>query len=157
MSKIGGKPTMSKHSWRNLACFQPYPPGHLLWMLLREQYYHVGRYDDQCTRWTTLRQERDQVVSKFTNVFHTLRSKLGIKDFDQNLSLKYCGFMQKYLQKEMVFLDISSLGAAYWYVVKIEKKFKQRNKKSFGYANASQQKMGRGSLNTQTKWPSKDN
>ena len=49
----------------------------------------------------------------------------------------------------MEVLDISSLGDAYQYAVKI--------KQSFGYANASQQKTGRGSLNTQTKWPSKYN
>ena len=57
----------------------------------------------------------------------------------------------------MEFLDISSSGAAYQYAVKIEYKFKQWNKQNSGYANASQQKMGEGSLNTQTKWPSKDN
>ena len=57
----------------------------------------------------------------------------------------------------MEFLDISSLGAAYHSVVKIEQKFKQRNRWDFGYVNASQQKMGKGSLNTQTKWLSKDN
>ena len=47
---------------------------------LKEQYYPVISYDDQYTRWTTLQQERDQTVSEFTNVFHTLRTKLGIKD-----------------------------------------------------------------------------
>jgi hypothetical protein len=31
------------------------------------------------TRWTTLQQERDQTVPKFTNVFHTLRTKMVIK------------------------------------------------------------------------------
>jgi hypothetical protein len=47
--------------------------------VIKEQYYHVGSYDDLYTRWTTLRQERDQTVPEFTNVFHTLRTKLGIK------------------------------------------------------------------------------
>ena len=46
---------------------------------LKEQYYPIGSYDDQYTRRTTLRQERDQAVSEFTNVFQTLRTKLGIK------------------------------------------------------------------------------
>ena len=45
--------------------------------------------------------------------------------------------MHKYIQIEMEFLDISSLEAAYWYVVKIEHKFKQRNKQEFGFVNAS--------------------
>jgi hypothetical protein len=47
---------------------------------IKEQYYPVGSYEDQYTRWTTLRQERDQTVPDFTNIFHTLRTKLGIKD-----------------------------------------------------------------------------
>jgi hypothetical protein len=29
---------------------------------IKEKYYHVGSYEDQYTRWTTLRQERDQTV-----------------------------------------------------------------------------------------------
>jgi hypothetical protein len=29
---------------------------------IKEQYYHVGSYDDLYTRWTTLRHERDQTV-----------------------------------------------------------------------------------------------
>jgi hypothetical protein len=47
---------------------------------IKEQYYPVGKYDDLYTKWTTLRQERDQVVLDFTNIFHTLRTKLIIKD-----------------------------------------------------------------------------
>jgi hypothetical protein len=48
--------------------------------VIKEQYYLVGSYDDLYTRWTTLRQQRDQRVLEFTNVFHTLCTKLGIKD-----------------------------------------------------------------------------
>jgi hypothetical protein len=47
---------------------------------IKEQYYPVGIYDDQYTKWTTLSQERGQAVQDFTNIFHTLRTKLGIKD-----------------------------------------------------------------------------
>jgi hypothetical protein len=46
---------------------------------IKEQYYPVGSYDDLYTKWTTLRQERDQAVPDFTNIFHTLRTKMGIK------------------------------------------------------------------------------
>jgi hypothetical protein len=46
---------------------------------IKEQYYLVGSYDDLYTKWTTLRQERDQAMPDFTNIFHTLRTKLGIK------------------------------------------------------------------------------
>jgi hypothetical protein len=95
---------------------------------VKEQYYPVGNYEDQYMRWTTLRKERGQVVSEFTNTFHTLRTKLGIKDSEQHLVLKYCGALHRYIQTEMDFMDISSLGVAYRYVVKIEKTFKQQNK-----------------------------
>jgi hypothetical protein len=47
---------------------------------VKEQYYPVGNYEDQYVRWTTLQQERGQAVPEFTNTFHTLRTKLGIKD-----------------------------------------------------------------------------
>jgi hypothetical protein len=56
----------------------------------------------------------------------------------------------------MEFLDISSLGAAYRYVVKIEQKFKQQNKREFGSANMQQPKYGKGGPNSQAKGQSKD-
>jgi hypothetical protein len=49
---------------------------------VKEQYYPVGNYDDQYMRWATLRQEKGQEVFNFTNTFHNLRAKLGIKDFE---------------------------------------------------------------------------
>jgi hypothetical protein len=63
-------------------------------------------------------------VTEFTNTFHTLHTKLGIKDFERNLVLKYRRALHRYIQNEMDFLDISSLGVANRYVVKIEKKFR---------------------------------
>jgi hypothetical protein len=47
--------------------------------VVKEQYYPVGNYEDQYMRWTTLCQERGQAVPEFTNTFHTLHTKLGIK------------------------------------------------------------------------------
>jgi hypothetical protein len=47
---------------------------------IKEQYYHVVSYDDLYTEWTTLWQERDQAEQDFTNIFHALLTKLGIKD-----------------------------------------------------------------------------
>jgi hypothetical protein len=47
---------------------------------VKEQYYPIGNYEEQYMRWTTLQQERGQAVPEFTNTFHTLRTKLGIKD-----------------------------------------------------------------------------
>jgi hypothetical protein len=44
---------------------------------VKKQYYPVGNYEDQYMRWTTLKQERDQMVPEFTNTFHTLHTKYG--------------------------------------------------------------------------------
>ena len=59
-------------------------------------------------------------MPEFSNIFHTLRTKLGIRDFERYLVLKYRGFLHKYIQTETKFLDILSLGAAYRYAIKIE-------------------------------------
>jgi hypothetical protein len=55
----------------------------------------------------------------------------------------------------MEFLDISSLGAAYQYAVKIEQKPKQKTHQ-FGPGNPSQQKQGKGIPNLQKKGQRKD-
>jgi hypothetical protein len=81
--------------------------------VVKEQYYLVDNYEDQYMRWTTLRQEKIQKVLEFTNTFHTLRTKMGIKDSEQHLVLKYHGALHRYIQTEMDFLNISSLGVAY--------------------------------------------
>eukprot|EP00253_Pinus_taeda_P002556 PITA_02556 len=106
---------------------------------IKEQYYPVESYEDQYIKWTTLWQGRDQDVPKFTNIFHTLRTKLGIKDTEQHLILKYHGFLHKYIQEEIEYLNISSLGTTYQYAIKVEKKFKQK-KRDFGSANLKQWK-----------------
>jgi hypothetical protein len=64
--------------------------------------------------------------------------------------LKYRGGLHRYIQAEMEFLDISSLGAAYRYVVKIEQKLKQKMRQ-FGPGNPSHQKKVKGSPNPQNK------
>jgi hypothetical protein len=79
-------------------------------------------------------------VHEMMNLFHTLRTKLGIKDSEKHLVLKYHSCLHRYIQEEMEFLDISSLGVAYRYAAKIEQKFKQK-KRDFGSAN---QKQGKG-------------
>jgi hypothetical protein len=72
-----------------------------------------------CTKWTTLWQEREQSVPEFRNIFHTLCTKLGIKDSERHLVVKYRDGLHRYIQAKMEFLDISSLGVAYQYAVKI--------------------------------------
>jgi hypothetical protein len=84
--------------------------------------------------------------ARFTNIFHTLCTKLGIKYLKRHLVLKYRGALHRYIQTKMEFLDISSLGTAYRYVVKIEQKLKQKTQK-FGPGNPSQQKPGKGGPN----------
>jgi hypothetical protein len=79
-------------------------------------------------------------VPDFTNIFHTLRTKLGIKDSERHLVLKYRGALHRYIQTEMEFLDISSLGAAYRYAVKIEQKLKQKTRQ-FGPQDKQLTKM----------------
>jgi hypothetical protein len=91
---------------------------------IKEQYYPVRSYEDQYTIWTILRQEKDQTIPDFTNIFHTMHTKLGIKDSECHLVLKYHGCLHRYIQIEMDFLDITSLGTTYRYAVKIKHKFK---------------------------------
>jgi hypothetical protein len=100
-------------------------------------------------RWTTLWQERGQTVSEFTNTFHTLHTKLGIKDSERHLVLKYRGALHRYIQTKMDFLDISSLGVAYRYVVKIEQKFRHQKKWEFRSANLQQPKYDKDGPNKQ--------
>jgi hypothetical protein len=105
---------------------------------VKEKYYPVDNYEYQYMRWTTPRQEKRQKVTEFTNNFHNLRTNMGIKDSEWNLVLKYRGALHRYIQTKMDFLNISSLGVAYRYFVKIEHKFRHRNKWEFGSANPQQ-------------------
>jgi hypothetical protein len=116
---------------------------------VKELYYPIDNYEDQYMRWTTQRQEKSQTVLEFTNTFHTLRTKVGIKDSEQHLVLKYRGALHRYIQTEMDLLNISSLGDAYRYAVKIEHKFKHQNKWEFGSANPQQPKHGKDGPNQQ--------
>jgi hypothetical protein len=63
------------------------------------------------------------------------------------LVLKYRGALHRYIQTEMDFLNISSLGVAYRYVVKIEQKFKYQNKRS-GLQICNNQSMIKTTLTT---------
>ena len=65
---------------------------------------------------------------------------MRIKDSERHLVLKYHGALHRYIQTEMDFLDISSLGSAYQYDVKIEENFKRQNKWKFGSINTQQPK-----------------
>jgi hypothetical protein len=118
--------------------------------VVKEQYYPVGNYEDQYMRWTTLSQERGQVVPESTNIFHTLRIKLSIKDSKRHLVLKYRGALHRHIQIEMDFMDISSFTTSYRYAVKIEQKIKYQNKREFGSANLQQPKFDKDDPNKQS-------
>eukprot|EP00253_Pinus_taeda_P009964 PITA_09964 len=94
-----------------------------------------------------LRQGRHQDVPEFTNLFHTFHTNLGIKDSEQHLIIKYRGCLHNYIQEEMEFLNISSLGIAYRYAIKIDQNFKQK-KRDFGSINP---KQGKGAPKQQNK------
>ena len=85
-------------------------------------------------------------MHELMNMFHTLCTKLGIKDSEKHLVLKYRICLHRYIQEEMDFLDISSLSMAYWYATKIEQKFKQK-KRDFGSTNQKQGKVAPKSQN----------
>jgi hypothetical protein len=92
--------------------------------VIKEKYYPVGSYDDKYIQWTTLWQQRDRYVHEMMDLFHTLRTNLGIKYSEKPLVLKYHNFFHRYIWEEMQFLNISSLGTKYQYASKIEQKFK---------------------------------
>jgi hypothetical protein len=56
----------------------------------------------------------------------------------------------------MEFMDISSLGAAYRYAIKIKQKFKQQKKWEFGFENMQHPKYVKGGPNSRDKGHSKD-
>jgi hypothetical protein len=64
--------------------------------------------------------------------------------------LKYHGALHRFIENKMEFLDISSLGTAYGYVVKIKQKLKQKTRQ-FGPGNPSQQNPGNGGPNPPNK------
>jgi hypothetical protein len=63
----------------------------------KEKYYPVKKYDNNYMRWTMLHQERGQTVLEFKNTFHTLCTKLGIKDSERHMVLKYHGDIHSYI------------------------------------------------------------
>jgi hypothetical protein len=77
------------------------------------------------------------MMLEYTIIFHTLHSNLGIIDSERHLVLKYRSGLHNYIKEKMDLLHISSLGATYQYVVKIEQKFRQQNKWELRSANLS--------------------
>jgi hypothetical protein len=69
-----------KNSTEESGIFGAEPTWNFFMDALKDQYCLMGNYDDQYMKLTMLHQERGQIVSEFTNTFHTLLTKLGIKD-----------------------------------------------------------------------------
>jgi hypothetical protein len=102
-------------------------------------------------RWTTLWQERGQAVPEFTNTFHTLCTKLGIKDSERHLVLKYRGALHRYIQTEMDFLDISSLVLLIDMLLKSSRNLSTKKNGSSGLQICNNQSMKKTSL-TNSLW-----
>ena len=77
MSNIGGKIIERKVPQRSPEYMGSIPLQIFFVDAVKEQYYPVDNYEDQYMRWTTLQQEKSQIVSDFTNTFHTLHAKLA--------------------------------------------------------------------------------
>jgi hypothetical protein len=69
--------------------------------------------------------------------------------------LKYHGFLHRYIQTKMEFLDITSLAMTYRYVINIEQTFKKK-RREFVSANPSQPKQRKCGPNPHGKGQSKD-
>ena len=63
-------------------------------------------------------------MHELTNFFHTLCTKLGIKDSERHLVVKYHNCLHRHILEEIDFLEITSLGMEYHYATNIEKEFK---------------------------------
>ena len=98
MYKIGGVLIIRRKIHQtSLECLIQIPTWAYFKDVVKEQYYHVGNYDEQYTKWTILQQERDQMVSEYANKFHTLCTKLSIKDSERHLILKYRSGLHRYI------------------------------------------------------------
>jgi hypothetical protein len=75
---------------------------------------------------------------------------MGIKYSEPHMVLNYRNALHRYIQTEMEFLDISSLGAAYRYAIKIEQKLKQKTRQ-FGPGKNSKKNPRKGGPNPQKK------
>jgi hypothetical protein len=93
---------------------------------------------------------REGTSSSIVHQYLPLRTKMGIKDSERHLVMKYRGALHRYIQAETDFLDISSLSSAYRYVVKIEQKVKHQNKREFGSTNMQQPKYEKDDPNKQS-------
>jgi hypothetical protein len=97
-------------------------------------------------RWTTLRQERGQSVSEFTNSFHTLCTKLGIKDFERHLVLKYRGALHRYIQTEWIFWTSHHLVLPIDMLLKSRRNLSTKTNGSLGLQIHNNQSMTKTSL-----------
>ena len=69
-----------KTNERESSLFSAAPTWNYFRDAIKEQYYPIERYEDKYIKWTALWQGRDGDVPDFTNVFHILHIKMGVKD-----------------------------------------------------------------------------
>jgi hypothetical protein len=88
-------------------------------------------------------------MSEYTNIFHTLRSKLGIKDYERHLVLKYHSGIHRYIQIEMQSKSvyISWTSPHYAFLINMQSKSSRNSSSgvsgSSGFENMPQQKHGK--------------
>ena len=64
MSKNGGKLIVRKKLIEESGIFEVNPTWASFIDVIKEQYLPVGNYDEHSTKWTIIRQERNQMVSE---------------------------------------------------------------------------------------------
>ena len=96
---------------------------------IKQEYYPEDTYEQKYMQWQLLQQNKDQSIQRYTNIFHALSTKLGIKDSKKHRVMKYKSGLHRYIQTEMDFLNIETLSSAFKYASKIEEKFKQKGRR----------------------------
>ena len=72
--------------------------------------------EQQYKKWQQLRQLKDKTVQIYTNEFHQLMARLGVREEQKLLVLKYINNLAPYIQQEMEFLTIGTIVDAFNYV-----------------------------------------
>jgi hypothetical protein len=80
------------------AMFVVAPTWDSFWDTIKEQYYPIGSYRTSTPDGPPYIKKGTRQVPDFTNIFHTLHTKLGIKDSEHHLVLKYHDCFHRYIQ-----------------------------------------------------------
>jgi hypothetical protein len=141
MSNIGGKLTWDQSYTEEYGISEAEPTWDFFVDAIKEQYYPVGNYEDQYMRWTTPQQEKGPSSVRVHKYLPYLAHQAEYQILREKIGSKIPRDLHRYIQTEMDFLDISSLGVAYRYVVKTKKKFRHQNKRGLDLQILNNQSM----------------